>query len=179
MPWGDHIWPAGWSNRSQPAGREGIRQMRPWRGARGSELPALQTTFLHPRLTSCPWFLRDFPVFFQLSVFFFFPHVLGFLLYTSRTPSTRSGDTVTEGSLVNLFGFRFSRYSKKLTWESPSTFYGQKKARHLASPPGLPGREAVFDPDPASPPPCLLDLGKPCLLDLEVSSRKRNTGSKA
>ena len=80
------------------------------------------------RLTPCPWFLRDFPVSFQLSAFFLglFFHVLVFhYVHPEHLPQGR-WFTVTEGSLVILFGFFFSRYSKEKTWESPSTFHGQR-----------------------------------------------------
>lgn len=73
----------------------------------------------------------------------------------------KGGDSqFTEGSLITLFGFHFSHYSREKTWEvSAAASYGQRSPGD--DPPAtqsLPGREAVFDPDPASPLPRPLDL---------------------
>ena len=72
----------------------------------------------------------------------------------------KGGDSqFIEGLRIMLFGFHFSHYSREKTWEvSSSAFYGQRSPGDPPATQSLPGREAVFDPDPASPLPRPLDL---------------------
>lgn len=91
----------------------------------------------------------------------FFRSLIRFSIMCTQNNFHKGGDSqFTEGSLFMLFGFHFSHDSRQKTWEvSAAAFYGQRSPGD--DPPAtqsLPGREAVFDPDPASPLPRPLDL---------------------